>query len=314
METAVHLILESGRAAVDLVLYILLPIMVVMMAVMKLLEARGVLDGTARLVSPVLRPFGVPGVGAFAILQLLLISFAAPVATLKVMDGSGVDRRRLAATLAMLLAMSQANAAFPLAAVGLNLPVLLATSLVGGLLAASVTYYLLARDADKDPEEDAGGDQGGRSEEDPPRRLLDLLSAGGREGVGIVLDAIPILLLAILLVKILQAAGAISVLEAGLTPVLGGLGIPGIAILPIVTKFLAGGTAMMGIAMNLVQEGSLTAVELNRIAGLIVNPLDLVGVAVLTSAGRRVGAVARPAVAGAAIGILVRAVLHLLLF
>jgi hypothetical protein len=90
--------------------------------------------------------------------------------------------------------------------------------------------------------------------------------------------------------------------------------LPGIAVLPIVTKFIAGGTAMMGITIPLVQEGSISALELNRVAGLIINPLDLVGFAVLISAGPRVASVARPAFLGALVGILVRAVLHYVIF
>ena len=49
-------------------------------------------------------------------------------------------------------------------------------------------------------------------------------------------------------------------------------------------------------------------------AGLVINPLDLVGVAVLISAGPRVASVARPAILGAIIGILVRTVLHFVIF
>jgi hypothetical protein len=92
------------------------------------------------------------------------------------------------------------------------------------------------------------------------------------------------------------------------------VGLPGIAVLPIATKYLAGGTAMMGVAMNLIKEGSLSALDLNRIAGFMINPLDLVGISVLLAAGPRVKEIARPAIAGAVVGILIRGVLHLVLF
>ena len=49
-------------------------------------------------------------------------------------------------------------------------------------------------------------------------------------------------------------------------------------------------------------------------AGFIINPCDLVGVAVLISAGTRCTSVVRPAIAGAAVGILIRGVLHLMIF
>ena len=84
--------------------------------------------------------------------------------------------------------------------------------------------------------------------------------------------------------------------------------------LPLATKYLAGGTAMMGVTLNLLKEGAITTVELNRMAGFLTNPCDIVGVAVLISAGTRCSSVVRPAVAGAAAGILLRGVLHLLMF
>jgi hypothetical protein len=49
-------------------------------------------------------------------------------------------------------------------------------------------------------------------------------------------------------------------------------------------------------------------------AGFLTNPCDLVGVAILISAGSRCASVVRPALAGAAAGIVVRGVLHLLMF
>jgi len=61
MTTIVDILLQSGKSAIELALYILLPIMVVMMALMKLLEAKGVLAFVARILTPVLRPFGIPG-------------------------------------------------------------------------------------------------------------------------------------------------------------------------------------------------------------------------------------------------------------
>src|SRR5512141_532516 len=121
-----------------------------MMALMKVVEARGLLALVARLVQPVLRLFGIPGSGAFAILQLLLVSFAAPLATLAIMEKDGTSRKRIAATLAMVFTMSQANVVFPMVAVGLNLGAILLTSLAGGLAAAALTYYLFARSAGDD--------------------------------------------------------------------------------------------------------------------------------------------------------------------
>jgi len=72
LEELVKISLQSGKAGLDLALYVLLPVLVIMMAIMKVVEARGVLALIARIVQPVLRLFGVPGAGAFAILQLLI--------------------------------------------------------------------------------------------------------------------------------------------------------------------------------------------------------------------------------------------------
>ncbi|MDS4031422.1 MAG: nucleoside recognition family protein, partial [Candidatus Contendobacter sp.] len=112
----IDILLPAGRAAIDLALFVLLPVMVVMLSLMRLLEAKGLLDwGVARLTSAA-RPFGLTGLGLFAALQINFVSFAAPVATLTMMEQRGTSDRHLAATLAMVFAMAQANASLPLAA------------------------------------------------------------------------------------------------------------------------------------------------------------------------------------------------------
>jgi spore maturation protein SpmA len=44
MEILIEVVLKAGRSAVELSLFILLPVMVVMLTFMRLLEAKGVLD------------------------------------------------------------------------------------------------------------------------------------------------------------------------------------------------------------------------------------------------------------------------------
>jgi hypothetical protein len=105
MDSIVSVIMQAGRTGIELALYVLLPIMVVMLALMKLLEARGVLAWVANALAPVLRIFGLPGLGIFAMVKLLLVSFSAPVATLALMDRNGTSLRHIAATLAMVLTM-----------------------------------------------------------------------------------------------------------------------------------------------------------------------------------------------------------------
>lgn len=312
MEEAIRIVLVSGKSALDLALYTLLPVLVVMMAAMKLAEARGLLALVARMLQPVLKVFGVPGAGAFAMLQLLLVSFAAPVATLSIMEKDGTSRRAIAATLAMVLVMSQANVVFPMAAVGLNLPVTLLTSLIGGLCAAALTFYFCARSAARENSHD---------DEPVPQpkaarksSALNLMIVGGQEAVQVIIGAIPILILAIFLVNVLKSIGAIGLLESALRPLFALIGFPAVAVLPLATKYLAGGTAMMGVTLNLLKEGAITTVELNRMAGFLTNPCDIVGVAVLAAAGERCGSVVRPALFGAVFGILLRGVLHLLIF
>ena len=312
MEEFIKIVLLSGRTALELALYVLLPVLVIMMALMKVVEARGLLALVARVIQPVLKLFGVPGAGVFAMLQLLLVSFAAPLATLTIMEKDGTARRRIAATLAMLFTMSQANAVFPLVAVGLNLGMIMATSVVGGLIAAALTYYLFARSADNGNQSDVVSGQA--QPKAAKSSLLNLMIVGGQEAVQVILGAIPVLILAIFLVNLLKASGAIAGLETLLAPLFGMVGIPAVAVLPIATKYLAGGTAMMGVTLNLLKDGAITVQELNRMAGFIINPCDLVGVAVLISAGTRSASVVRPAIAGAAVGIVIRGILHLIVF
>ena len=44
MNDLITVILPAGRAAIELSLFVLLPIMVVMLSIMRMLEARGVMD------------------------------------------------------------------------------------------------------------------------------------------------------------------------------------------------------------------------------------------------------------------------------
>ncbi|MCP8688634.1 nucleoside recognition domain-containing protein [Marinobacterium sedimentorum] len=309
MDSIVSVIMQAGRTGIELALYVLLPIMVVMLALMKLLEARGVLAWVANALAPVLRIFGLPGLGIFAMVKLLLVSFSAPVATLALMDRNGTSLRHIAATLAMVLTMSQANVVFPMLSVGLNLPVILATSVIGGLFAASVTYYLLARGSASEPVVEVAVIVPGER-----RGTMEILAEGGQEGMKIALASLPILILALCFVYTLQASGAITLISAVLAPMLALLGLPEAAVLPIVTKFIAGGTAFMGVVLDLMNQGLISAADLNRMAGFVTNPLDLAGVAIMTAAGKRVGRVARAAVWGALAGMLLRGVLHLLIF
>lgn len=313
MQTLIDMIIASGKTGIDLSLYLILPIMVIMMALMKVLDEKEVLFWIARIFSPLLVVFGLPGIGVLAIVQILFISYAAPVAALKIMDSDpSISDARIAATLAAVLVMAQANAAFPLGAVGLNLPVNIVTSVLFGLFASYISFKIC---------EKLGLDQAHGNSDTPlphkersKERIITLIFKGGEEGLQIVWKSIPTLIIAVFFVKVLGHIGVVHVLEKVMAPILMQIGIPGVAVLPIFTKFIAGGTAMMAMLMDLMNSGLLDVAELNKIAGFTLNPLDPVGLAIFMVAGPRVVKVARPAVIGAIVGILLRGITHLFLF
>jgi spore maturation protein SpmB len=312
MHGFLDLLFASGKKGFELAFFFLMPIMVFMMASMRVLAHLGVLRAVALVAAPVLLLFGIPGLGAFAMVQILCVSFAAPVSTFRLMDQDpGISDRRIAAGFAAILCMSQANATFPLSAFGLNLPAVMATSVLGGLVAATLTYRVFGRHLGDGPEADA------RKEIRPEpgrQKLVPLVMAGAEEGFQLALKALPLLVLAVLMVNGLKAAGAIRGMEHLCGPLLARAGIPAPAVLAVITKYIAGGTAMMGATIPMIQDHSMSAADLNRIAGFTINTLDPVGVAVLVTAGPRFSAFAGPAIKGALVGILVRGVVHLLVF
>ncbi|GAB2181657.1 nucleoside recognition domain-containing protein [Denitratisoma sp. agr-D3] len=309
MDILIDIILRAGRSAIELSLFVLLPIMVVMLALMRLLEARGILDWLVARLAPILHPIGLTGLGVFAALQINFVSFAAPVATLTMMEQRGTSNRHLAATLAMVMAMSQANALFPMGAMGLHMGRVLLFSLVGGLAAAAITYYLLGRQLSS--EEHLADETLRHPLADSPKGVLDVINRAGAEAFKIAIGAIPMLVLSLVVVTALRQAGAIDALTRLLTPLLAALSVDPALVLPAFSKYLAGGTAMMGVVGEMLKEGHFSASLLNASAGFLINPLDVPGIAVLISAGARVATVWRPAALGAAAGIALRCLCHL---
>lgn len=311
MDQLTDIILRAGRSAVELSLFVLLPIMVVMLSLMRLLEARGVLDWVVARLAPVLRPVGLTGLGVFAALQINFVSFAAPVATLTMMEGRGASDRHLAATLAMVMAMAQANVTFPMAAMGLAFGPALALSLLGGLIAAAATYHGFGRALSAS--EGALDETLHHQVADDAKGVLDVINRAGAEAFKISVGSIPMLVLALVAVMALRATGAIDALTAMLTPLLAAVGIDPAMILLTLTKYIAGGTAMMGVMDEMLRNGVTTVATLNHGAGFLIHPLDVAGVAIMMSAGRRVAAVWKPAALGAAVGIAARTVGHALI-
>lgn len=311
MDVLIEVLLRAGRSAVELSLFVLLPVMVVMLSLMRLLEARNALDWIVRRVAPLLRPFGLTGLGVFAALQINFVSFAAPVATLAMMEGRGASDRHLAATLAMVMAMAQANVTFPMAAMGLSFGPALLLSCVGGLAAAAATYHVFGRGL--------SSIEGPLDETlrhpvaDDTKGVLDVINRAGAEAFKISIGAIPMLVLALVAVMALRASGGIDLLTSLLTPLLRLFDLDPALILLTLTKYIAGGTAMMGVMDEMLKSGGTSVATLNASAGFLIHPFDVAGVAVLISAGRRVAAVWKPAALGAVVGIAVRTIGHGLL-
>jgi spore maturation protein SpmB len=308
MEILIEVILKAGRSAVELSLFILLPVMVVMLSLMRLLEAKGVIDWLVARLAPLLKPFGLTGLGVFAALQINFVSFAAPVATLTMLDQRGASERHIAATLAMVMAMAQANVVFPMAAMGLKFGSVLLFSLLGGLVAASATYYGFGRQLSVT--EKLIDETLLHPVAESAKGVLDVINRAGAEAFKIAINAIPMLVLSLTVIMALRTGGAIDALTRVLSPLMTYLQLDNGLILLTLTKFLAGGTAMMGVMDEMLRKGQASALLLNQSAGLLISPLDIPGVAVLISAGRRVAGVWRPAALGACVGILVRTLGH----
>lgn len=307
----IEIIMSAGRVSVDVALYTLLPIMVVMLIIMKYLEEKGVLDAIVRLTSPALKPFGISGMGIFALIQLNFVSFAAPLAALAIMERRGTSDRHLAATLAMVFAMGQANVFYPLTPFGLHWGAAIGISLIGGLAASSFTYYLAGRKLSSATLRD---EEGELAQDKPRAGLIAVINGAGADAIRLSLGSLPMLLLSLTVVGILKAAGVVEALTSLLTPLMSFFHISTIYVLLTLTKCLAGGTAYFGVASEMAQHGQLTAAQINASAGFLVQTLDLPGIGIFLGIASRFVRLFRFALAGAIVGILLRTLLHALLF
>jgi hypothetical protein len=197
-----------------------------------------VVDRLVAWLAPLLR-FELTGLGAFAALQINFVSFAAPLATLTMMEQRGTSERRLAATLTMcirddtdqyLLADGRARTTprpDPAVVAG------------GGLTAAATTFYLAGRSLsateaplDESLQHRVANDSKG---------VLDVINHAGAEAFKIAIGSIPMLMLSLVAVTALRQFGAIDLLIRVLTPLLAPLAIDPVLTLPALTKYLAGG-------------------------------------------------------------------------
>ena len=74
------------------------------------------------------------------------------------------------------------------------------------------------------------------------------------------------------------------------------------------------GAGSMAVTVDLLNQGQLTVTELNRMAGFVMNPLDVVGVAIILSAAKQLNTVVRAAILASLFGTLVRMAMHMAIF
>jgi hypothetical protein len=184
-------------------------------------------------------------------------------------------------------------------------------SVVGGLLASASTYHLFGRHLS--PRAAAVDESLPHTQAERARGVLEVINRAGAEAFKIAVGAIPMLVLSLVAVAFLRGLGAIDWLTAQLSPLLLRFDVDAALILPTLTKYLAGGTAMMGVMDTLSRAGAVGVPLINASAGWLIHPFDLPGVAVLISAGPRVASLWRAAVPGACLGIALRTVAHGLL-
>lgn len=303
----ISIIMAAGKSSVDVALYTLLPIMVIMLIIMKYLEVRGILDVIVRWVAPLLKPFGLTGMSAFALIQINFVSFAAPLATLSIMDKRGVSDRQMAAT----LAMGQGNVFYPLTPFGLHWLASIVISVVGGLCAAAVAWHVTGRrlSVAESPRAEALPNA-----EQNSQGILAVINSAGSDAIRLALGAVPMLILSLTIVGLLQGAGAIDLLQQLLKPLLSWLHIPQNFVLPALVKCVAGGTAYFGVISELIQQGKVTVGQVNASAGLLIQTFDLPGIGIFLGISSRFVRLFRFVAPAAIVGILLRTVLHLILF
>ena len=296
----ISIIMAAGKSSVDVALYTLLPIMVIMLIIMKYLEVRGILDVIVRWVAPLLKPFGLTGMSAFALIQINFVSFAAPLATLSIMDKRGVSDRQMAATLAMVFAMGQGNVFYPLTPFGLHWLASIVISVVGGLCAAAVAWHVTGRrlSVAESPRAEALPNA-----EQNSQGILAVINSAGSDAIRLALGAVPMLILSLTIVG-LQL----------LKPLLSWLHIPQNFVLPALVKCVAGGTAYFGVISELIQQGKVTVDQVNASAGLLIQTFDLPGIGIFLGISSRFVRLFRFVAPAAIVGILLRTVLHLILF
>ncbi|TCM65731.1 nucleoside recognition domain-containing protein [Rhizobium sp. BK068] len=309
MREFIDLILDAGRAAVDVSLYTLLPIMIVMTILLRFLEVYGVVDKVMIFGGPLLRPFGLSGMSAVALLQTALVSFAAPLPTLATMERRDIPDREIAATLAAVLAIAPANGLFPMAAYGVHTTEILLISFMCALAASACCYYVFGRSL---------GD--GEFKTPICERVpavagsLKIIEAGGAEAIATVFRLIPMLLLSLSIVHCIQGLGIFAATQTLVQPVLARTGLSPDLVAPSFVGYVGGSTALVGY-YDKIGRGTFLPPSLssNAAMGFFVHSVNLVTVALLFSAGPKIARATPPAIAAALVGITLRVGIGLLI-
>ena len=225
----ISIIISAGKSSVDVALYTLLPIMVVMLIIMKYLSVRGVLDVIVRWLAPLLKPFGLTGMSAFALIQINFVSFAAPLATLAIMDKRGVSDRHMAATHGDVFCHGAGNVFYPLMPFGLHWTTSIIIS-VAGIVCGG--FYSGMSPAAGYPQQRPQVQSRCRMQSRIIREFCRLSTARGGCYPSGTPGAIPMLILSLSIVGLMQAAGVIEWLHHILMPVLNFMHIPDSFVLP----------------------------------------------------------------------------------
>lgn len=307
----IGIIMAAGKSSVDVALYTLIPVMVVMLIIMRFLEHKGVLAVFVNFMSPLLKPFGLTGMAVFALIQLNLVSFAAPLAALAIMEKQGTSDRHLAAALAMLFTMGQGNVFYPLIPWGLNWSAALVISVLGGLVASAITYHLTGRKLSISRNRDYESDEVNKVKN---AGIIQIINSAGVDAIKLALGSVPMLILSLTVVGLLQSAGVINTIVHLSSPLLSYFDISEVYIMPALTKILAGGTAYYGVISELLKHGAISSQQINASAGFMIQTLDLPGVGILLGISGKFVRLFRFALPGAVLGILIRGVIHAMMF
>ncbi len=307
----INIIMSAGKSAVNISLYTLLPIMVVMLIFMTFLEKIGMLDRIIHFFTPFLKPFGLNGLSLFALVQLNFVSFVAPFATLALMEQKGVSDRKLAATIAMIFAMGQANVFYPFIPLGLHWGVAIVISILGGLIASSLTYYVFAKSLSN---HDLSHNNDVLPQQKQPWTIVSIISQAGKDGINISINAIPMIVFTLTIIGFLKYLGLIHLLENLLKPLFDLVHIPIYFLMPSLVKFFAGGNAYYGIATELLQQHVFNVKSINQSSGFLICMLDLPAIGLIMSLGSRISYIVKYSLLGAIIGLLVRTIIHVIYF